>query len=318
MTTTHATRTPWLLHDGGHGDLRSIPAGVEYHRMLAGDERRIARGILAIFLLVAGLAAFSLATNSLAEFIDDRLGNDPRGYSPVRHAATLTGPALLIPWSMLLQKWLYGVPGASLHSVLSRFRFDLFGKTLLVFGPAWLLVTQGNFAPTEEAPWAQADLIAMLLVSLLLTPLQSAGEEYGIRGLAFRIIGSWTRSPRAGLIAGVAATSILFTAMHGSTDPYINAWYLVLWTCLALITWRTGGLEVAIVLHAVLNTFTFVAAFYLRVDFGSAIADRSAGVGTPVLLVPAVAVALITAIIWRMTRRVGPARTPAAAGAPPR
>lgn len=288
MTSTTAPDTPWLLQCDPSRP-HSMQAGVEYHRVLAGNSRRITRGVLAIFLLVAGLAGFSLATNALAGIIDTRLGNDPLGYSPVRHAATLTGPALLIPWSMLVQRWLYGLPGATLHSVLARFRFDLFGKALLVFGPAWLLITQGNIAPAEEVPWAQTDLIAMLLVSLLLTPLQSAGEEYGIRGLAFRVIGGWTRSPRTGLIAGVAVTSVLFTAMHGSTDPYINAWYLTLWTCLALITWRTGGLEVAIVLHAVLNTFTFVAAFYLRVDFGSAIADRSAGVGSPVLLIPAVA-----------------------------
>lgn len=31
---------------------------------------------------------------------------------------------------------------------------------------------------------------------------------------------------------------------------------------LALITWHAGGLEVAIVLHAVLNGFSFIAAAF--------------------------------------------------------
>ncbi|SDT06401.1 CAAX protease self-immunity [Brevibacterium sandarakinum] len=231
--------------------------------------------------------------------------------TPLRHAGSMVGLALLIPWSMLIQRWLYGVPGASLHSVTSWFRFDVLGKALLVFGPAWLVVNAlGFFAPAEEVPWSQTDLIAMFLVTVLLTPLQTSGEEYGFRGLVFRIIGSWTRSSLAGLVAGVVVTSVLFTAMHGSTDPYIITWYLTLFTCLSIITWRTGGLEIAVVLHAILNTFSFIAAFYLRIDFGAAIQDRSAGVGTPYQLLPALAVIVITAVIWWWTRKTGPALTP--------
>ncbi|WGW10516.1 type II CAAX endopeptidase family protein [Saxibacter everestensis] len=310
MKTT--TNPVWLLTPRGPKNISSVPSGVEYHRVLAGDDRHIARGILAIVLLLAGLVFFSLATGWVSALIDTQLGNSPTDYTPVRHAGSMIGLALLIPWSMLIQRWLYGVPAASLHSVTSWFRFDLLGKALLVFGPAWLIVNGlGFLAPAEEVPWSQTDLIAMFLVTFLLTPLQTTGEEYGFRGLAFRVIGSWTRSPRAGLVAGVVVTSVLFTAMHGSTDPYIITWYLTLFTCLAIITWRTGGLEIAIVLHAILNTLTFIAAFYLRVDFGAAIQDRSAGVGTPYQLLPALAVIAITAVIWWWTRKTGPALTPA-------
>ncbi|MEH0986380.1 CPBP family intramembrane glutamic endopeptidase [Micromonospora sp. CPCC 205556] len=128
------------------------------------------------------------------------------------------------------------------------------------------------------------------------------------RRSAGRVIGSWTRSPRAGLVAGVLVSSVLFTAAHGSTDPYINVWYFVLWTGLAIITWRTGGLEIAIMLHAVLNPFTFILATS-RLDLGSATQDRSAGVGSPYQLVPAFTVIVITAIVWWCTRRTGPALT---------
>lgn len=102
---------------------------------------------------------------------------------------------------------------------------------------------------------------------------------------------------------------MLFTALHGATDPYITVWYLILWTGLALITWRTGGLEVAVVLHAVLNTFSFIVAPYLRVDLGAQLQDRSAGAGSPYLLVPALVVVVITAIIWWWTRKTGPELT---------
>lgn len=314
MTTD--THPGWLMHPAEPVRARSVPAGVEYHRVLASDSRRIGRGILAIVLVLAGVFVFPTVIGFALAPVDARLGNTTPivggdDYTPLYHAGSMASLALLIPWSMLLQRWLYGVPGASLHSVTSRFRFDLLGKALVVFGPAWLVViVLGFLAPADQTPWTRTDLIAILLGTLLLTPLQSAGEEYGVRGLMFRVVGGWTRGARAGLVAGVLATSVLFTLVHGSTDPYINVWYLTLWSSLALITWRTGGVEIAIVLHALLNTTSLVVAPYLRADLGVQLSDRSAGVGTPYLLVPAAVVALITAIIWWWTRRTGPALTP--------
>ncbi|WP_431944779.1 CPBP family intramembrane glutamic endopeptidase [Micromonospora marina] len=313
MTT--ATKPNSLLAPGGPRNGPSVPTGVEYHRVLAGDERRIGRGVLAIILLLAGLVIFPTAIGRAVALIDVRMGNTPpilggTDYTPLHHAGTMLSLGLLIPWSMLIQRWLYGVPGVSLHSVTSRFRFDLLGKSLLIYGPAWLVVNAlGALTPVEESPWSQTDLVAIFIATILLTPLQSAGEEYGVRGLIFRVIGSWTRSPRAGLITAVLLSSALFTAVHGATDPYIIVWYFVLWTGLAIITWRTGGLEIPVMLHAVLNTFSIILAVALRVDLGSALADRSAGVGTPYQLVPALAVVVITATIWWRTRKTGPALT---------
>jgi hypothetical protein len=85
---------------------------------------------------------------------------------------------------------------------------------------------------------------------------------------------------------------------------------MVLWCCLAIITWRTGGLEIAVVLHAVLNTVALLGAPLLRIDLGGALADRSAGVGSPTQLIPTAAVIVITALVWWWTRRSGPALTP--------
>jgi uncharacterized protein len=313
MTTL--TKPDWLLTPGESRNGPSVPVGVEYHRVLAGGKRRIGRGLLAIVLLLAGLVVFPTVIGRAAALIDEQMGRTPpivggTDYTPLYHAGSMFSLALLIPWSMLIQRWLYGVPGASLHSVTSRFRFDVLGKSLLVLGPAWLVVNMlGALTPVGESPWSRTDLIAILLTTMLLTPLQSAGEEYGVRGLIFRVIGGWTRSSRAGLVAGVLVSSVLFTAIHGSTDPYIIVWYFVLWTGLAVITWRTGGLEIGIMLHAVLNTFTLILAVALRVDLGSATQDRSAGVGSPYQLVPTVTVIVITAVVWWWTRKSGPVRT---------
>ncbi len=314
MTTMN--KPNWLLTPGEPRNAPAVPTGVEYHRVLAGDERRIGRGVLAIILLVAGLVIFPTVLGRATALIDMQLGNTTpimggTDYTPLYHASSMIALALLIPWSMLIQRWLYGIPGASLHSVTSRFRFDMLGKSLLLFGPVWLIINiLGALTPGTESPWSHRDLIIFFLITMLFfTPLQTAGEEYGVRGLLFRVVGSWTRSARAGLIAGVLVSSALFTAAHGSTDPYINIWYFTLWTSLAIITWRTGGLEIAIMLHAVLNTFSFIMAITLRVDLGSALQDRSAGVGSPYQLVPAATVLAITAVVWWCTRKSGPALT---------
>ncbi|WBC13007.1 CPBP family intramembrane metalloprotease [Micromonospora sp. WMMA1998] len=293
----------------------SVPATVEYHRVLAGDKRRIGRGIFAIFLLAVGLVIFPTAIGRAAALIDVQMGKTPpilggTDYTPLSHASSMIALGLLIPWSMVIQRWLYGVPGASLHSVTSRFRFDLLGRSLLFLGPAWLVANAvPALTPGDEFPWSHFDLIALFVATVLFTPLQSAGEEYGVRGLIFRVVGSWTRNRRAGLVAGVLVSSLLFTAVHGATDPYIIVWYFTLATGLAVITWRTGGLEIAVMLHAALNTFTFLLALVLHVDLGTATQDRSAGTGTPYLLVPTLTVVVITAVVWWRTRRSGPVRT---------
>ncbi|MFR9729927.1 CPBP family intramembrane glutamic endopeptidase [Saccharopolyspora sp. MS10] len=302
---------------GGRGP---VPPGVEYHRVFAGEKRRIGRGILAMILLLAGLVAFPTVLGRAAALLDVQWGNTPPSlpggtdYTPLYNATSMFSLALLVPWSMCIQRWLYGVPWSSLHSVVSRFRFDVFGRALLFFGPVLVLVQVISVlvTPGQETSWSRADLIGVTLGVLLLTPLQAAGEEYGVRGLVFRVLGSWARGRRAGLVVGVLVSSALFTALHASTDPYIVLWYLVWWSGLALITWRTGGLEVAVVVHAVINTVSLAMAPLVRADLAAELGDRSAGAVSAYQLVPTLTIVLITAAVWWCTRRTGPARTPAA------
>jgi membrane protease YdiL (CAAX protease family) len=289
---------------------------VEYHRVLAGNERRVGRGILAIALLVAGLFASSIVLSVGAASIDAQMGrtNPTFGgtdYTPLFLTANLASIALLIPWSMLLQRWLYGVRGPSLHSVLSSFRFDLFGRALLYIGPLWLFLSLIGPAvmPLQDVHWSTATLLTVFIVNLLLTPLQAAGEEYGFRGLVFRVAGSWGRGPRTALLLGVLVSSLVFAAVHISTDPWINLWYITLSVSLAVVTWRTGGIEIAVVVHALHNTLAALVMTVLHADPNPAL-ERSAGTGSAALVVLCVTVAAIAAVVWWRTRETGPALTP--------
>ena len=62
--------------------------------------------------------------------------------------------------------------------------------------------------------WAVADLLFMFAVTIVIVPLQSAGEEYGYRGLIFRVAGSWGRGPRSALTLGVVVSAVLFATIH--------------------------------------------------------------------------------------------------------
>lgn len=295
---------------------RPVPPGVPYHRVLAGEKRRIGRGILAIVLLVGGLFAFGFAFALIGAGIDQLFGrsNPTLGgseFTPVYHGATLFSIALLIPWSMLIQRWLYGVRGASLHSVRSLFRVDVFGRAMLAILPIWAvyLVVLSALSPYVVGSWGLGDLLGMFAVTVVLTPLQSAAEEYGLRGLAFRVAGSWGRGPRTALIIGVVVSSLVFMVIHTATDPWLNLYYFTFGATLALIAWRTGGLETGVVIHAVNNTLAFLLVLVTHADMLAGF-DRSVGAGSAVMLLPCVLLIAITAVVWMRTRRTGPALTP--------
>ncbi len=274
------------------------------------------RGIAALVLLLGGMLVFSLAFGGLAFVVESAFGlTDPDAdetvITPVQLAAGLFSLALLIPWSMLIQRWLYKVEGASLHSVGSLFRFDLMGRSLVVLLPVWAVYMSvfTLLMPYETVHWSTSDLFLMFVAVVVFTPFQSAGEEYGFRGLAFRIAASWGRGPRVALVLGVVVSSLAFMVVHLAADPWLNLYYFVLGATLALITWRTGGLEIAVVVHAVNNTIAFLLVVVTRSDLAEGM-DRSVGAGSPVMLLPCVLMLVITAVVWWRTRRSGPVLTP--------
>src|SRR5690554_5829760 len=167
--------------------------GYEYHRGLVSDKRRIGRGILAIGLLLGGMQVFIYGLTILAVLIDAAIGTEARaGYTPLINAVGVFAVALLIPWSMLIQRWLYGVRGGALSSVRSHFRFDIFGRALMVLVPVTVALQVVYFwTPFPQTAWAWHDLLLIVATALVLTPFQAAGEEYGFRGLILRVVGSW-------------------------------------------------------------------------------------------------------------------------------
>lgn len=302
-------------HAGQHAG-HDAPGGVPYHLVLRGKERRIWRGILAILLLNAGLVGFGAVFAQIGGQIDLLLGRNSvvtggTEFTTVTLASTFASSALLVPWSMLIQRWLYGVKGRTLHSVAGVFRLAVLGRAVLVLVPVWAvyLAVLTALEPSAAVEWSLADMLFMFVVTLVVVPLQTAGEEYGYRGLIFRVTAGWARGARSALVLGVGVSAVLFTVIHLSTDLWLNIQFLAVGIAFALITWRTGGIETTVVLHAANNVLGLLLALVLHADL-SAAPDRSAGVGSVAYLIPVVLLAAITAVIWYRTRRTGAPLTP--------
>ncbi len=307
MTTTHPQSLPQALTE------RDLPPH-EYQQRLAIERPAVWRGIVALLLLIIGLFVFSAIGGVIGTMIDLVTGRldptqPPAGVTPAVIGGAMAGLAMLTPWSILLQKWFFKVPMRSLHSLRNLFRWRLLARTALIVVPLWAAfqLLSPVLMPQPTTTYPLGDVIALIVIALTLTPLQSAGEEYAFRGLAFRIAASWGLGSRSGLVIGIVVSSALFTVGHAALDPWLNLYYFVFGVTLAIITWRTGGLEIAVLLHGVNNVSVFLLSAIMSYDMNAGF-DRSAGVASPAMLVPCAMLILIAGVVcWRT--RSGAART---------
>jgi membrane protease YdiL (CAAX protease family) len=108
-----------------------------------------------------------------------------------------------------------------------------------------------------------ADFGLLLVVVLVTTPLQSAAEEYLFRGYLSQAVAGWVgRGPGGGTVAGAVVaglvTAALFSLAHAPPDLATFVERFVVGLAASAVVWLTGGLEAAIVLHAVNNVVVFL------------------------------------------------------------
>ncbi len=60
-----------------------------------------------------------------------------------------------------------------------------------------------------------------------------------------------------------AVGSVVFATAHFATDPWLISYYFVFGLSLAMLAWRTRGLEMSIVVHAVNNVWMMVGALLI-------------------------------------------------------
>ena len=158
-------------------------------------------------------------------------------------------------------------------------------RLALIIVPVWIAYVglQLLLEPGGEIT-LDAEVFIMLAIVIITTPLQSAGEEYGARGLILRSAASWFRSPTVAFVVAVIVSSSVFSLAHLAGDWWLIAYYFVFGASAALAARFTGGLEAPVLVHATNNVLLFIpAVLYGQLNEGL---DRSEGTGGPFILLP--------------------------------
>jgi membrane protease YdiL (CAAX protease family) len=204
----------------------------------------------------------------------------------------LTNISLIIAIPMIWLCWLvpHGLRIGWSSSVLGRLRWRLFvpltWRALASLGAAVALTVLigvlagpgGLTGPASSYGW-------LVLVVLFTTPLQAAAEEYVFRGYLSQAIAGWVGRPRAGALVAAVVSAVLFSLAHAPPGGVFSQAFLyrfAIGLALSAVVWLTGGLEAAIVLHAVNNVVVFLLGGLLG---GEVAADPTGllGWGTTVL-----------------------------------
>lgn len=244
--------------------------GTPYHRLatLRPEWSRPWRPLLTVFValvaytvLASLLLVISVTVLTLIPGTDPDMGKilgDPT--SPLDVFFQLMFAVLALPAALLGVRIGGWRPVDLLWSVAARFRWDL----LRVRGPIALVVfalvaalpfLTGGATVNTDLPVGR--IIGVLALILVLAPLQAAGEELAFRGLGQQAIGTWLRSPVWAILIPVP-----FALIGRGYDGQALIQASVLGLCAGYLAWRTGGLELPILLHlAVAGTTAIAAAF---------------------------------------------------------
>ena len=218
----------------------------------------------------------------------------------------------LIPLSILLNRLIFGQRAGWLSSVAGRFRWRWLLWCLLVVGLPWLAL---YLILALLAPGTGADVtltgsvIIVLALTLVTTPMQSAGEEWAFRGFIPRCIAAMVPNATVGLVLAATVSSAIFMLSHLAADPWLNGFYFCLGLIFTALAWRSGGLEAAVALHAV-NNVSALVPIVLTDQLGSSM-DRSAGAGNWTVLPFLVVGVLLVLAVDRVARRRSLARVAA-------
>lgn len=268
------------------------------------------RGLLLIAFLVAGFFVTSLTIGGVGilistltgELSQEALGEAVESgvipMTPVIFVTNNLALAALLPLAYLGQRMLFGVKPGTLSSVAGRFRWAWFRKLAIVIVPVFAVYSAGLFLLEPAEINIDSTALLMLVFVLLTTPFQAASEEYVARGAFQRAAGSWVSSPQLSFIVGTAVSATLFCLAHGAGDWWLIGYYFFFGVIMSVTVKYTGGLESAVLIHAANNVMLFIPSV-LTGQLSEGI-DRSEGAGGPIMLLPAVFLAIVaTFVIWR-------------------
>jgi CAAX protease family protein len=285
-----------------------------YQQMLRGPRYRWWKPLLCLVLvipmavLMMGLAIVPVLIAGFVTGAPDlityatRATTDIANLGPIGFIYLNLTLIVLIPASGLSIWIVHGIRPRFLASVAGGIRWKWLLRCIAVILPLWAVYTALGVLVEPFTSPRPDQWVALLLIVLVMTPLQAAGEEYFFRGWIMQNVGAWFARPMVGLVASLIVSAVAFSTAHLSPDPWILGTIACLAVAAGLVTWRTGGLEAAIAMHAVNNVLTFLVV----VIFGgwSQAFVGAQTTGTPMMLLLALAAngIVLALILWQAKR----------------
>ncbi|MGP9536984.1 CPBP family intramembrane glutamic endopeptidase [Brachybacterium sp. AOP43-C2-M15] len=239
-------------------------------------------------------------------------GRDPMDMtlSPLMMAALNLSLAVMGPLAVLLTALIARVPWRSLIAAPRRTSWRRLGAYAGSFAGliAIALGLSALIAPSSVGLTSFAltgTTVGLLVVVLLTTPFQAAGEELMFRGALMPVLASWVRAVKPALVLGMIGSSILFGLVHMSVDPWLLSYYIVFGLSMAAMALISKGLEAPIAFH-VANNVILMAVGALFAGGGGLEIDRSVGMGGPFMLVFIAVDLAAVALVWLYERRRRP------------
>lgn len=236
-----------------------------YLRLARPGRGAVWRLLVAVIAGAVGFFAVTLvallAMSGLLAAVGSRLVIDTGDITPALLLATNVGLALCIPLAGLLLWGVYGLRPRWLGSVVPGLRRQWLRTCVGIAGVVWgaLLILLLIGVAASETSRVDGEVVAFIVIAILTTPLQAAGEEYLFRGFLLQALGA-TRLP---LVACWVISGLVFATAHGQFDPPLFADRLLIGIVFAWLTTTTGGLEASIALHAVKNVSVLIPAALL-------------------------------------------------------
>lgn len=237
---------------------------------------------LGVMFVISGIAgAIGMAIDDVDPFEVVRTNQIPVG--PGLFIANNISLGLAIPVAMLTAWVCVQQRPRWLTSVTGGMRWGWFWLLIAILTPLWaVLIGIGLMMAPLEGVGMWPHTVPMIVGILLTTPFQAAGEEYLVRGMLGRAVAAWLPSPVAGFAVSTVVTALVFMALHGAGDPWLNVFYLTFGVAGSWLTWRTGGLEAAVALHIVNNMLSEVMLPFIDM---SGMFDRQAGAADASVLI---------------------------------
>jgi len=239
-------------------------AGVDYTHVLATPVLSLVTSMMGLVIIVLGFFLVYPVVMGAVDLVGWVVRGQPDTFQTYWAAATAfsfpegmvaanVGLAVLIIVARVAVRYVHRRPPVWLSSVQPglRWRYMLIVAvvaTVVLNVSYWLADGRINFR------WSPSPNLWVWLVLIVLTsPLQAAGEEFFFRGYLMQVVGSMLRQKWVVVLLSGA----VFATVHGTQNAPLLTDRFVFGCLMGALVVLTGGLEAAIAAHAVNNVFAF-------------------------------------------------------------